>query len=816
MSESVEGSGGDGEDKNLLGRMSALESKLESMMGLLKQSMQVRDVVEPAKAESAAQSMAEQRVIEPFKMEVRIEIPIYDGELNPEKLHLVGILQLWARSRKDAPHPNLAGIHCCHQESVYPLGYEEELRGKWQFLRQKKGQTVQEYTTEFRKQAMLIGVNFRGAETLAKYKAGLHYSLRTELALFNVKDLDDASIKAMHMEKQAKPFRDQQGSRKEAESSVEKGKKADKKNASATRREEKTCEHCSKTGHTKDRCWELHPEKKPKNWKGKRTAVARHDHTGKEEGIEGSEYPDEKLVCMAYRAKQKHCSTASASSDTGKVVARAPDSVKEELFWIYVQIQMSKHKDIIWGTAENKAFSLLKQRISTAPALAMPDLRQPFEIETDASGHAMGAVLLQGGKPVCYHSQLFSGAVLNYPTYDKELFVVVLAIRKWRHYLTGKETIFHTDHEPLKYLHSQSKLRQSRHFKWMGFLEQFHLLIRYKKGKTNQLADWLSRPPLKVANMVMYREPSNSVIYKEQYIEDTCFQNAYQQLEAGNNMDGYHLEDGLLFKGGKLCVPSESRLKLIREAHHSLVAGHFGIHKTVANLQRYVYWPNMLNDVTHYIRGCSICSVMETETGGDIQESVALKFVQKIQLVHKQVEEQLIKAQAKYKERHDKHRVDHSFQVGDMVWLYLGKDRMKGRHMKLKPIRYGPFKIIEQYGTNAFKLDLPSYMHMYSVVNVDNLRLFEPSLLDERDDTTLLPVVHDLVPMERATTDMLLDRKTRKTRNGEQEFYWVCPKGQYPNRAKRYSQEQMQEKFLQLLIDAFEGPKASLSGRSDP
>ncbi|OMP09602.1 kanadaptin-like protein [Corchorus olitorius] len=305
----------------------------------------------------------------------------------------------------------------------------------------------------------------------------------------------------------------------------------------------------------------------------------------------------------------------------------------------------------------------------------------------------------------------------------------------------------------------------------MGFLEQFHLLIRYKKGKTNQLADWLSRPPLKVANVVMYREPSNSVIYKEQYIEDTCFQNV--SATGSREQHGWLPFRGWVIVQGRQAV-------------------------------------------------CSIGKPIEVDsrgtplTGSDSQESVALKFVQKIQLVHKQVEEQLIKAQAKYKERHDKHRVDHSFQVGDMVWLYLGRDRMKGRHMKLKPIRYGPFRIIEQYGTNAFKLDLPSYMHMYSVANVENLRLFEPSLLDEGDDTTLLPVVHDLVPMERATTDMLLDRKTRKTRNGEQEFYWVCPKGQYPNRTKWYSQEQMQEKFPQLLIDAFEGPKASLSGRSDP
>ncbi|OMO60968.1 hypothetical protein CCACVL1_23782 [Corchorus capsularis] len=63
---------------------------------------------------------------------------------------------------------------------------------------------------------------------------------------------------------------------------------------------------------------------------------------GKEEEIECSEKPDEKLVCMAYRVKQKHLSAATTSTNTGKVVVCVPDRVKEELFWVYVQIQMSK------------------------------------------------------------------------------------------------------------------------------------------------------------------------------------------------------------------------------------------------------------------------------------------------------------------------------------------------------------------------------------------------------------------------------------------------------------------------------------------
>jgi hypothetical protein len=81
--------------------------------------------------------------------------------------------------------------------------------------------------------------------------------------------------------------------------------------------------------------------------------------------------------------------------------------------------------------------------------------------------------------------------------------------------------------------------------------------------------------------------------------------------------------------------------------------------------------------------------------------------------------------------RHDKHRVDHSFKVGDEVWLYISKERLKGEGKKLKPIRYGPFKIVDKIGNNAFRLDLPPYMQMYAVVNVENLKLYEPPLIDD-------------------------------------------------------------------------------------
>ena len=111
-----------------------------------------------------------------------------------------------------------------------------------------------------------------------------------------------------------------------------------------------------------------------------------------------------------------------------------------------------------WGGKQQKAFDTLKEKISTAPILALPDLQHSFEIETDASDYAMGAVLMQNKRPVCYHSETFTSAVRNYPTYDKELYALVQSVKKWKHYLMGKEKIIHIDHQPLQYLQTQTKL----------------------------------------------------------------------------------------------------------------------------------------------------------------------------------------------------------------------------------------------------------------------------------------------------------------------------------------------------------------------
>jgi hypothetical protein len=67
----------------------------------------------------------------------------------------------------------------------------------------------------------------------------------------------------------------------------------------------------------------------------------------------------------------------------------------------------------------------MKRNISQAPILTLPNLKNPFEVGIDSSRYAMGAVSMQGGRLVCYHSKIIHEAVLNYPTYEKELYALI-------------------------------------------------------------------------------------------------------------------------------------------------------------------------------------------------------------------------------------------------------------------------------------------------------------------------------------------------------------------------------------------------------
>ena len=81
---------------------------------------------------------------------------------------------------------------------------------------------------------------------------------------------------------------------------------------------------------------------------------------------------------------------------------------------------------------------------------------------------------------------------MNYPTHDLELAVVIFALNIWRHYLYGEKCQIFTNHKSLKYILSQKELNL-RQRRWIEFLKDYDFTIEYHLGKTNVVADALSR-----------------------------------------------------------------------------------------------------------------------------------------------------------------------------------------------------------------------------------------------------------------------------------------------------------------------------------
>nr|GEW14107.1 putative reverse transcriptase domain-containing protein [Tanacetum cinerariifolium] len=95
-----------------------------------------------------------------------------------------------------------------------------------------------------------------------------------------------------------------------------------------------------------------------------------------------------------------------------------------------------KNKTYEWGEEEEEAFQVLKDKLCSAPILALPGGSEDFVVYCDASLKGYGTVLMQREKVIAYVSRQLRTHEENYMTHDLEFGAVVFALRLWRHYLT--------------------------------------------------------------------------------------------------------------------------------------------------------------------------------------------------------------------------------------------------------------------------------------------------------------------------------------------------------------------------------------------
>nr|KAJ0194330.1 hypothetical protein LSAT_V11C800427110 [Lactuca sativa] len=111
------------------------------------------------------------------------------------------------------------------------------------------------------------------------------------------------------------------------------------------------------------------------------------------------------------------------------------DDLLDQLHGATIFTKIDLRKIFQWTPAATIAFQELKQSITSAPVLALPDFQKTFQVECNASMFGIGGVLSQEGRPIAFFSEKLCDAKVKYSTYDKEFYAIIRSLEFWRHYL---------------------------------------------------------------------------------------------------------------------------------------------------------------------------------------------------------------------------------------------------------------------------------------------------------------------------------------------------------------------------------------------
>ncbi|GJS59194.1 putative reverse transcriptase domain-containing protein [Tanacetum coccineum] len=225
-----------------------------------------------------------------------------------------------------------------------------------------------------------------------------------------------------------------------------------------------------------------------------------------------------------------------------------------------------------WGDKQETTFQLLKQKLCSAPILALPEGIEDFIVYCDASIKGLGAVLMQREKVIAYASRQLKINQKNYTTYDLELRAVVFALKIWRHYLYGTN--------------------------------DYDCEIRYHTGKANVVADALSRkerePPLRVRALVM-----TIAMLAKNSKDPEKFRTEKLEPHA----------DGTLCFNYRSWLPcyGDLRTVIMHESHKSKYSIHPGSEKMYQDMKKLYWWPNMKANIGTYVSKCLTYAKVKVE-----------------------------------------------------------------------------------------------------------------------------------------------------------------------------------------------------------